>query len=282
MFPPAPIPKYTAQQFCVIAPGNFFTPVWVPIERNFYMGQSEKFDSSSSVNNSWWIFTVMPQGQIFVPDPFPVSRAEAEALCAAALRSDDQTSILKVEVQYTLGNGMFRNIRFDIGAGKTILIPPAFNVMATILQPEPVPGSEVPPGFDPTLFVVGRLVIAVVCVVEPEVVGDTELTFTTPFHLQDPDVANTTIDVPVEAGAIAVEACFNMVPGSDLLLIQQRRDADGNVIDETVIVTVVLENATDTCFPKTTLPPTVNIIRYTELLAPPGISGTITQFLDFS
>lgn len=280
MYSPPQLPKYTAQQFCVIASGNPFTVNWVPITQNFYMGQSHIFDSGTAIQVPWWIFQAIPRGQVFAREPPSLSKEFTDPLCAAALNGLE-ASMLKVELQYVLGNAMVRTIRFDIGTGRVLLIPPTYNIQATILVPEPL-DSEIPPPdpFDPDLFVIERLVLAAICVQDPETVGTDDLTFTTPFVISDPAVFE--VRVPVEPGAVEVEVCFDQPPANNLEFIMERRDIDGNLIDEVIISTVSLANPTDTCFPRVHIPANANIIRYFEIIPPPGIRGTVTQFLEFS
>jgi len=278
----APVPNIIAQEFCVIEPGNYFAVDWVPIEKNFYAGQNAVYDSGSQRNFTWMVFTAFPRGEIFIDNPLPLSSEEAKPFCDAALNSPDLGTILKVRVKYLLGNNKVRTLRFDIGSGRDVIIPPCFNLQAEILRPAAGDlAASVPDDFDPDLFVVANIILSAKCTVEPNSDGF-EATWSTPVHIEDPVVSPTRL-IQVEDGAVAASACFNAPPASPLEFLKIRFDETGAIIDTTVVGTALpLVPGTDVCIPRTPIPPQANFIRYTEVIAPPGLTGTITQHLQIA
>jgi hypothetical protein len=277
----APVPNIIAQEFCVIEPGNYFAVDWVPIAKNFYAGQPN-FYNTSQRNYSWMSFSAVPRGELFIDDPGTLTTEEAAPFCDASLNSPDLGTILKVEVKYTLGNNRHRVLRFDIGSGRNVILPPTFALEARILRPD---GTEfeqsVPAGFDPDLFVVANVILSCKCTLEPST-GGFEATWSTPIHIQDPVVPTTRL-IQIEDGAIAASACFNVPPASPLEFLKIRFDENGAIVDTTVVATALpAVPGTDVCIPRAPIPAEANFIRYAEVIAPPGITGTITQYLQIS
>ncbi len=270
------------QEMCLVGVANPYTSNWVKATPNIYRGgQSDTYDTNPSRGVTWWNFDVNVLGEAYsTVNPLPVDEASAIQLCQDARNSQNRHSILKVQVTYALGNTRTRKIRFDIGAGIDVFIPPTWQLSAIVLRPEVVRSDNplanpVPVGFDPNLFFISNLVLGARCV--NEIFNIPGGVWSNPLIISDP--GNATRNFDVEEGAVAVSASFATVPTSVIQFIFQRRDVNGVIIDETILGSAAPVPPSAT-IPRTELPGGTNIIRYTQAAGLP-IQGTITQHLEF-
>jgi hypothetical protein len=264
-----------SKEFCFIGPANPFTATWVQATPNFHKVISDTYDSGPSRVITWWNITANVIGEMYLADdPLPLDRDEAGVLCQQAKNSGNRHSILKVELTYPLGNSNFRTIRFDVGSGIDILIPPTWWIKAIFLRPDAAAGEPVPAGFDRDAFFVSDLVCTARCVESPwNFPGGV---WTDQLSINGP--GDATRDFVVQEGAVAVSASFSAAPGGAIQFIWQRRAPDGTILDETVLG-VATAAAGATTIERTSIPAGTNILRFTGTAFP--VQGTITQHLEF-
>ena len=262
-----------AQEFFVIGDGNPYALDWVPL-KNLLRGQASLYDAGPITGYSWWNFTVYVFGEVFGPDFASLSSEELEALQTSVRNSGQNTSMLKVEVEYPLGNGKLRRFRMDVGSGVDIFIPPTHKVFARILGPDPssIP-SELPAGFNRNTDVASLIVVSARCVPAPIGVSwatDTQLVATD---------ASQSVYVPIQPGAKKAQVQLDGVP-SRREQVMRRFDSAGLLIDSVNTGDIPLPYAAS---PSSSIfelaGPTTDIFLFGG--GATLISGSVVQILEF-
>lgn len=265
------------QEFCFAGPANPFTDTWVKATPNLYKRMADAYDSDPSRGITWWNITLNVVGEAYVvTNPLPVDVDGAAALCSLAQNSGNRHSILKCQLTYPLGNTKTRTIRFDIGSGIDIVIPPTWKIDAIFLRPDAPVGGPVPVGFDADAFFISDFIITARCVAVP--LRLPEGIWTDQFVITDPGAP--TRDFEVQEGAVAISANFSIPPANPIQFIWQRRLPDGTLLDETVLG-LATAAAASTSIDRTSIPGGTNILRYSQPLGPFPIQGSIKQHLEF-
>lgn len=220
------LPQHT-KEFFVVSPADPYALDWVRL-RNLYRGQSDEYETDFVQGPTWWNFTVTVLGEIYFVDPDFPTDAELQQLQQQSLNAQGHHSMLKVEVEYLLGNGKARRVRFDIGAGIDIFIPPTNRLWAWLIGPDPDSAPDFrPPSFIENLNVASTVLVTARCVGEPLSRPIAKYTQLVAGAAQGPEP----VGVPIVEGATRVQAIANNTINP--LDVRQRQlivDGDGTVL----------------------------------------------------
>lgn len=229
-----------AQEFFVIGTANPFATRWVPLENlyrggsqnfqpNVINGQPSEYDSDAIQGYNWWNFTVTLFGEVYFREG--AAQPSTEELYNQARNARTHSSMLKVELEYPMGQGKQRRYRFDIGCGIDVWVPPTHRVRARILGPdlESVP-EQLPATFDRDIGFASSLVVSARCVPDSGP-GRQISTFTQLVAVGDGQAAL----VPCEEGAVQAQILANFPLTTRVRQVFNRRDSTGVILNTTFV-----------------------------------------------